>query len=537
MTRIEAHEYYKQIALEAEKAGKIKEVFAELGRSDLFFLLVRLLNRVDLDKDWLFDRCREVQANPNNHLDLWAREHYKTTIISFGLTIQDVLNDSDLTIGIFSLTRPMAKRILRQIKVEFETNDKLFQLYPDVTWKDPARESQKWSEDDGLIFKRSSNPSESTIEAWGLVDAMPTGKHFKVRIYDDVIDERNVTSPEMIRKATNAWELSLNLGSVQPVKRYKEINISRYVGTRYHYNDPYSVIMKRGIVTNRIYPATHDGTMDGDPVLWTREFLDEKRKSLGPYIYGCQLLLNPVADEAEGFKLNWIQRYSRREDTHEGMNLYLLVDPAGEKKTGRSYSSMLVIGLGADKNYYLIDGIRDRLNLTERTEKVFQFHRQYDLMAVGYEKYSMQADIEHIKDRQEQENYRFPIISLGGSTAKDDRIKKLIPLFENGRFYIPHFLYFISGDKKQHDLADEFINDEYLPFPVGYKDTLDCMARIVDPDLGAKFPIQDDRPKNISMNYKRLPYDPFASLNRMKTIPTGGRNNVTIWGAINPSTA
>ena len=516
MTREEAQAGYRDLLLAAEAEGKVVEVVAALGRRDLFFLLVRILRRVDLDKDWLFERCREVQNAPNGYLDLWAREHYKTSVISFGLTIQDVLNDPEVTIGLFSLTRPMAKRILRQIKIECETNPLLYELYPDVMWRDPVKESPKWSEDDGLLFRRKTNPSESTIEAWGLVDAMPTGKHFKIRVYDDIIDERNVTSPEMIKKALNAWELSMNLGSIQPVKHYDAINIARHIGTRYHFNDPYATISKRGVAIPRIYPATHDGTMDGDPVLWTREYLDEKRKALGPYIFGCQLLLNPVADEAEGFKLTWIQRYNRREDSSAGMNLYMLVDPAGEKKKDRSYTVILIIGLGPDKNYYLIDGIRDRINLTERAAKVFEFHRLYDnIIQVGYEKYSMQGDIEHIKDLMERENYRFPIMPLGGSMAKDDRIKKLIPLFESNRIWLPNALYFISSDKKQHDLVDEFVNDEYLPFPVGYKDTLDCMARIVDPELGAKFPAGGAAATRMGVrSVQRKRYDPFSSLKR-----------------------
>src|ERR1700761_41323 len=65
-------------------------VEAWLGLQDLFYLLAVILNRPDVLKPWLFDRCREVQASPDNHLDLWARDHYKSTIITFGLTIQEI---------------------------------------------------------------------------------------------------------------------------------------------------------------------------------------------------------------------------------------------------------------------------------------------------------------------------------------------------------------------------------------------------------------------------------------------------------------
>jgi hypothetical protein len=39
-------------------------------------------------------------------------------------------------------------------------------------------------------------------------------------------------------------------------------------------------------------------------------------------------------------------------------------------------------------------------------------------------------------------------------------------------------------------LALEFIAEEYLAFPVSlHDDMLDCLARILDPELGASFPM------------------------------------------------
>ena len=98
----------------------------------------------------------------------------------------------------------------------------------------------------------------------------------------------------------------------------------------------------------------------------------------------------------------------------EGWNLYLLVDSANEKKKTSDYTVMVVIGLGPDNNYYLLDGIRDRLNLTERTEKLFEFHRKWPQIKnhVGWEKYGKDSDIQHIQYVMEEKNYRFGIIEL-----------------------------------------------------------------------------------------------------------------------------
>jgi predicted phage terminase large subunit-like protein len=486
--RVSAGKWYAEILHQAEAAKEVTGVMAELGRSDLFFLLTRLLNRMDADNDWVFARCCEVQKQPDGFLDLWSREHYKSTIITYALTIQDILRDPEVTIGIFSHTRPIAKGFLRQIKNEFERNRLLQQCYPDVLWSNPKIEAPKWSEDDGIVVRRKGNPKEATLEAWGLVDGQPTGKHFSRLVYDDVVTRESVSSPEMIAKTTEAWALSVNLGTREGVKRY--------IGTRYHFNDTYRDILKRKAAVPRIYTATEDGNPEGTPVLLNRRQLEIKRREMGPYVFGCQMMQNPRADEVQGFKEDWIHRWDTGNMDNKfkwtDLNRYLLVDPASAKKSGSDYTVMLVIGLGQDHNYYLIDGIRDRLNLTERAKALFRLHRIYQPLAVGYERYGQQADVEHMEYVMGEENYRFTITPLGGNISKNDRIRKLIPLFEQGRFWLPWHCRFLDHQGRERDLAREFIEDEYLAFPVApHDDMLDCMARITEHDLGAAFPLRN----------------------------------------------
>jgi predicted DNA-binding protein YlxM (UPF0122 family) len=79
---------------------KDTEAMRRLCKEDLFFLIFIACKRRDINKQWIYDRCREVEEHPDGYLDLWAREHYKSTIITFGKTIQDILNDPETTIGI-----------------------------------------------------------------------------------------------------------------------------------------------------------------------------------------------------------------------------------------------------------------------------------------------------------------------------------------------------------------------------------------------------------------------------------------------------
>ncbi len=450
-----------------------------------------------MENDWIFARCREVQESPDGHLDLWAREHYKSTILTFGMTVMDLLNDPDLTFGIFSHTRPIAKGFLRQIKRELEGNEWLKALFPEILYANPKAESPKWSEDDGIIVKRKSNPKEATVEAWGLIDGQPTSKHFKRMLYDDVVTRESVTSPEMINKTTEAWELSLNLGA----KGGK----CRYAGTRYHFNDTYSEIIRRGSAPLRIHAATDDGTMEGNPVLLTREELAIKRRDQGPYTFSAQQLLNPIADDTQGFKSDWVQYFDQKDDG-KGFNKYILVDPANEKKKSSDYTSMVVIGLGLDDNYYVLDAIRDRLNLTERADALFSLHKRWKPIRVGYERYGIMSDIQHIKDRQNRENYRFDIVELGGKLSKVDRIRRLIPVFETGRVYFPQTIYRTDYEGKCIELVQAFIEQEYKAFPVGlHDDMLDALSRILDDEMLTMWPKPIAEPDKYRRKYRSQP--------------------------------
>jgi predicted phage terminase large subunit-like protein len=459
--------------------SKGNEAIAELATVDRYFLLTMVMKRKDAIHPWLYKRCREVERNPDDHLDLWAREHYKSTLITFAGIIQELLRDPEITIGIFSFNNKTATKFLNQIKMELEDNVVLKTVFPDILYDEPRKKAPAWSEQKGIIVKRKSNPKEATVEAHGLVEGMPTGAHYELRVYDDVITEDSVTNPEMIEKVTNAWRLSSNLG--------KEGGRQWHIGTRYHFNDTYRVMLDENILVPRSYPATHDGTPSGKPVLIAQSSLEKKRKVQGPYIFSCQQLLNPVADDKQGFDKDWIE-YFDENDGH-GMNRYILVDPANEKKKQSDYSAYFVVGLGQDSNYYVLDIVRDRLNLTERWQTLWRLHKQWKPKGVGYEKYGKDSDIQHFESEMKRENYRFNITPLGGLVKKEDRIRRLIPIFEQHRMYLPECLFFTTYDGKNTDVVKTFVEQEYMGFPVAiHDDMLDCLARILDDKLSAIWP-------------------------------------------------
>ena len=414
--------------------------WALLSCNDRFFFITAILGRKDCLHPWLYDRCREVEDDPNGYIDLWARYHYKSTFITFGGTLQRIAQDPECTTGIFSGTNKIAKPFLKQIKEEAETNELLKQTFPDVFWPDPKRQAPTWSLSDGITVQRKTNPKEATVEAFGLIDGMPTGRHFKRLLYDDLINEKHVTNPEMVQKVTERWELSANLG----VGEATEVLI---VGTRYSFADTYGVILEREAAKPRIYPATDNGRLDGKPVFLTADYWEKLKRRVRSTI-SAQMLQNPVAGKENTFRPEWLQRWEVRPSY---VAIYILCDPSGGRTRKSDRTAMAVIAVDGRGNKYLVDGYRHRMTLSERWLNLKTLHRKWSAehgvtqVKVGYEKYGMQADIEYFDIEMQRDGKHFQIHELNwpreGEHSKKARVARLEPDTRLGVFRLPAVLF------------------------------------------------------------------------------------------------
>lgn len=503
---------------------EIMDISWVLAREDLWFLIRYILSTKDYFKpgadgiisyQWIFDRCREAQYDSDRILDVWARFHWKSNIKTFALLIQEILNNPDVTICIFSYNRPSAKKFLRQIQQEFEGNALLRKLSFNHALQgqiipDNMRDLPRNSLDEGITVNRLGNPREPTLMATGLVDSLEVGPHYHILNYDDVVTKDSVTSPDMIHKTTESWELSLMLS--MPGSEF------RYTGTFYAYDDTYNSMIKRGIKP-RIHPCyrldRENCIIDpvagsymkmawdfNDPVLYEGEHLRNLWNDLvgedGPKVANMQLLCDPSAGVRLGFDREDLRFYDEDpRDVGDLGNKYILVDPANEKKKDSDYTAIWVMSANPDCNDYVVDMVRDRLNLYERVAAVFRLHRKWKPIEVRYEKYGMQADIEHIYYVQGKENYRFSIRKVPGPgqgiVAKDDRIERLIPRFKEHKIYLPRQLMYRTVEGVMVDMVKTFLETEFSTWPnSSYKDMLDSLSRYTEPGMAITYPLAED---------------------------------------------
>lgn len=430
----EALKFYTTIVPHASMADK-----AYLGAVDRYFLFTHILGRVDGFHPWLYDRCREVEIEPDGYLDLWAREHYKSSYITYAGSIQEILNDPEITIGIFGHTQDISRKFVAQIKQEFESNEDLHALYPDIFWEKPTSQAPVWSTE-ALTVKRKSNPKESTIEAHGIVRGQPTSRHFMLRIYDDLVTLESVTTPEQITKTTEAFELSDNLGAGD----------GRFwmIGTRYHFGDTYGDLMGRNsVVKPRLYPATDTGKADGTPVFFTQELWDKKKRTQLSTL-AAQMLQNPLSGKDRTFEAKWFKSWEIRPAI---LNVYIMADPSRGRTATSDRTAMPVIGIDRHSNKYLLDGFCHRMTLSERWASLRMLHKKWSKMAgvgflkVGYERFGQQSDDEYFAEKMREENYHFAIEELAwpreGSASKQHRVERLQPDMEYGQFFVPAFVH------------------------------------------------------------------------------------------------
>lgn len=174
-------------------------------RTDLKFLCVELLG-MDKWDDVLHDDLQNFLENSGTHkLVLVPRGHLKSSIVSVGWTIQQILRDPNQSILIRNAVWDLSRDFLKQISgyLQSEALTMLFGHFclPSSLWTKEAVEIAQKSD---LVDR------QATITTAGLETAL-TGKHFKIIIDDDLVGQTNVTTKEQIQKVIQTFNDSENI--------------------------------------------------------------------------------------------------------------------------------------------------------------------------------------------------------------------------------------------------------------------------------------------------------------------------------------
>lgn len=477
-----AFNYYKVV--DAIQAGQdeLSWYRALILGGDLFFVLYFIMKVPECNKPFVVERCKEVMNGPNSlTLDVWAREHFKSTIITKAETICRLMKDSEQSIAILSYVRPVAKAFLRSIKSVFEESELLQNCFPDRLYKNPQNEAYKWSEDDGLFLKRTTHRGEGSLEAWGLTEGMPTSKHFDGRIYDDIVTFDLIKTPTMMQHVKEAFDMSHNLG--------RDNDWHRVIGTYYHHDDPLVYVGNKKRLDGtplyliRKHPATDDGTYSGASVLLSDERLDQLRTNRRQF--AAQQLLDPTPSEDAALDFKRIEQVDP-EDIPNNLIKFMAIDSAGIRKdrTGDCWG-IIVAGLAPWRDdsgaadLYILDMCIEIMDHDKAMQTIVDMYcRNGRIRKIGVEKVGLTTTEIHISNALlakgrviNVKNKSLVLLSPAGR-KKDERIESnLVWPLNNGKIKISSAVPEGQRDK---------LRVEMERFPYWHDDGLDSLAYIYD---------------------------------------------------------
>lgn len=447
--------------------GNDRDVIRDFILSDRFFLLTQVLDVRVAWHPWVLARCREVEADPDEHLDLWSRGHFKSTIITYAGVAQHVLAHPEESVCIMSYKAGAAEAFAAQIKSAFERNAVLLACFPDVLWseRDDHRGDQ-WTVSDFTV-KRRTNRKEASVSTSGLVSGMRTGGHYDLLVYDDTVTPESVTTPDMIRKTTDAWSMSLNLGTLGRTRHW-------YIGTRYAMFDTYYEMLRTGTIRERRHVCIDS---DGRPVLLPQAEFDKKRAEMTSKDWASQMMQTPVGVGELLMKQEWIRQYDRVPDIP--MNVYIVTDTAQKQRATSDYTVMWVLGYARDRRIYALDLVRDRLTQSQRSDALFSLVEKWMPVTVFYEENAAPDDPAYITAEMSRRG-RFdlrPFRQKSNDGPKAQRIETLEPEFRAGIIWLPNAIKYRQYDGSWRDLVQDFLRDEFLTYPqVVHDDMLDALA-------------------------------------------------------------
>lgn len=200
-------------------------------QTDLRFLCKKVLGMNDWDEILHGDLVKELNLPTKNKLLLIPRGHLKSSIVTVGWTIQQILIDPNIRIYITNAVWDLSRNFLREISGLLTDKSPLPDIFGAFNGK-----GSRFTEDAITIAQRTiGTVKEPTIMTGGVEKAV-TGMHFDIIIHDDLVEENNIGTPEQIKKVIRFRQNCLDLldpGGLEII-----------IGTRWAMGDLYGFLIE-----------------------------------------------------------------------------------------------------------------------------------------------------------------------------------------------------------------------------------------------------------------------------------------------------
>ena len=460
--------------------------------------------------------CKELD-NVHIRMIQMPRETGKSTLITQGLAIQKACANPDTSILLVNENISTANAFLTSIKRQFESNEYLRALFPEVIPEDFKQ--TRWSEM-AATLKRGTHRKEPTFFTVG-VEGTVTGMHPDTIICDDMISREAMENARAgnwtIMEKVNRWVHQL-MPIVNKGADFWELIV---IGTRWWRGDSYEHIeegfaygeprrmfsmvarledgstqhvpaFRRGDIALFIRSAIENGASIF-PEKWSLDDL-AKLRVLDSALFACNYQNQPSDEVTSVFKSEWLRYYTQpvRESyqykDNEGKDQYvalpdldrlMVVDPAFSDvvKSDRSRAALVVTGTTSGGEHLILEAEAVRESTETLIQRAVSMVQRYRPRKLCCERIAQQiAFIILLRQALEKAGCPVPMEEvLPSGRMKELRIRGLEPYFQRGSIYL--------------NRGQQALLDEYKDFPRGrHMDVLDALAYLPEfwmkPGLG-----------------------------------------------------
>jgi predicted phage terminase large subunit-like protein len=409
----------------------------------------------------------EFHHGNTNLMLLLPRGSFKSSVVTIGFALQNILHDPNIRILIDSETFSKSKAFLAEIKGHLESNEEFREIFKTIHGVFPNEGRKKellWSDSQINLSCRNRPRKEPTFSCAG-IDVTKNGMHYDLIIFDDLHSENNVTNKEQIDKVKDHWRLSYSL--LDPGKPMIVI------GTRWHFDDLYQLILDEhreefNILVRR---AILD---DGKAWFKSRLPLSELtkiRSKQGSAHFSRQYMNEPIDDETATFKHKDFHRKQWKEVADIPINWCLTIDPS-YKGEYSDYAAFVIGGMDYQRNLYIRHITRAKMTYSEIINETFKLNNLFWPKMIAIETVGAQKSIMYeFTNEQKRRGTWLPLQEVKQRTvSKEERIRALAPFYEYGHIF--HITECPQLDELEYEL---------LKFPSGkHDDVADATATLLD---------------------------------------------------------
>jgi len=417
--------------------------------------------------------CKALEDDDARRLLIeWPRRHMKTTIASQAYPVWELVRkvvhyeDPNTRVGIYCASKINARRIWREVRWGFETNEFFQFLFPELIPNFSSNEI--WNGDEGIV-PRLYNPKEPTFDTLG--GGAATSRHYDIIIEDDMITEQNFDSPAVVQDVLEYHRQTENLAEdltsriIVVGNRWSFMDLNHFIHTEEPDTTTITVSVHGPVWEGKyrcknLSPAVEEALRSMTDPIWPERF---DKEALGKLlmkqkarIFSAQYLNNPSDPDVVDFSLDWLKYYKVTQTTagpafrhgdgehvlFKECNFYITWDPALGGKTAESRNAIVVTAMDSQGRVYLLKDYAVKEDPLKSMDKFIDYAKMYGpwmhtagLEEVLFQKVLGKLLVERARDRK----VWLPLRKLKTPPAqrKDQRIRAaLTSYFEDGRVFI-----------------------------------------------------------------------------------------------------